>query len=163
VPLFAYLLHRIIVSLDGTPTIIVLREAEALLEHPFFIPRLESLLEMLTQNNAMMLCTTSHPHAWSGLQSGGALLSACATRLYLPDDVPTEYAASETGLNPGDDAMLHAMNRQKGDLLLVQNGESVGLSIDLGGLDDTCAILTGDAKTLGVSGGRIIAAPRRDT
>jgi type IV secretion system protein VirB4 len=39
IPVFSYLLHRIIAAIDGRPTTIVLHEAVDLLENPFFAPR----------------------------------------------------------------------------------------------------------------------------
>lgn len=157
---FAYLMHRIIDALDGTPTVIVLREAWELLENAFFAPRLESLLEMLKQNNVMLVCATDTPQNVADTHSLAALMQHCATTLYAPDDLALNYAALGLGLSEHDSRLLRRMDRQKGHLLLKQNHESIGLRIDLSEMDDVRAIFCNDVKNLIAAGGRFAAAPK---
>ena len=154
IPVFSYLMHSIIDGLDGTPTIIVLREAWDLLENPFFAPRLESLLEMLRQNNVMVIATASRPARCAETHIFPTLMRGCATHLYVPDDILIDYAAQHLGLSEQDIKLLRRMDRQKGDVLLKQNNESIGLRTDLGNFDDLRAIFAGDAKALAAAKGK---------
>ena len=159
VPMFAYLLHRIISALDGKPTIIVLHEVWDLLENAFFTPRIESLLEMLTQNNAMLLCTTQRPDLAQNKSTFQLLMRECATQLYIPDDINADYRSMIPSLAERDVQLLKRMDRQKGSFLVVQNQESIALSIDLYHMDDVKAIFANDIKTLIAAGGKFASLP----
>lgn len=159
VPMFAYLLHRIINGLDGKPTIIVLHEAFDLLENAFIAPRLESLLEILKQNNAMLLCTASRPETCTGKHTFKTLSEGCATHLYVPDDVALDYAQTLPLLSERDSRFLSKMDRQRGDFLLKQNHESIALCVNLDDMDDIRSILANDVKTLIAAGGKFASLP----
>ncbi len=148
IPVFSYLLHKLVTALDGRPTIIVLHEAWDLLENAFFAPRLESLLEMLKQHNAMVVFTTGNPPAHTEARSFHTVMSACATHLYVPGDIDLDYASQPLGLTDGDARLLRRMERQKGDMLVKQDNESTALRINLEDLDDLRAIFAGDSKNL---------------
>jgi len=159
IPVFSYLLHRIITTIDGRPTIIVLNEAWDLLENAFFAPRLESLLEMLQQNNVMVVFTTRAPSQRAESNVLSTVMRMCATRIYLPDDIAYEYESPELGLSRRDSRMLLKMDRQKGEFLLKQNRESIGLKVSLEGMDDIYAIFSNNIKNLIAAGGEYAALP----
>lgn len=148
VPIFAYLMHRIINSLDGSPTLIVLRDAVDLLENAFFAPRLESLLEMLQQNNVAVIFTSSSPQEHSTCETFGTILRGCPTHLYLPDDVPADYRRTVTSLNEHDLGLLDRMERLKGDVLVKQPHEVTAMRIDVTPLQDVQAVYANDHKNL---------------
>ncbi|MGE0755337.1 MAG: hypothetical protein AB7L92_09305, partial [Alphaproteobacteria bacterium] len=152
ISLFSYLMHRIISSIDGKPTIIVIKDAWALLENDFFAPRLESLLEMLKQNNVMVVFTTRHPEHRAGTQTQHTLNQCCATKIYVPDDVMLQYASEPLGISKHDSDSLRRMNRQRGDFLLKQGNETIGLRVSFKGMDDARAIFSGDIKNLIAAG-----------
>lgn len=157
---FAYLLHRIISDMDGRPTIIVLNEMFDLLENDFFAPRLESLLEMLKQNNIMMFFSTNAPQDYVGTNTMRVLLQQCATKLYVPDEVNIDYEEQSVGLSAADAKMLKRMERGSGDFLFKQSSESIGLQINLDDLADTKSILANDIKTLITAGGKFASLPK---
>lgn len=160
VPVFSYLMHRIINAIDGKPTIIVLHEAWDLLENPFFAPRLESLLDMLKQNNVMMVFTASRPQDCAGMQTFGTLMQQCATRIYVPDEIEADYEAEHLGLGERDAHLLRRMDRQHGEFLLQQDHESIALRIDVKELDDIYAIFGNDIKNLFAAGGAFASLPK---
>jgi type IV secretion system protein VirB4 len=162
VPVFAYLMHRIITAIDGKPTIIVLHDAFNLLENGFFAPRLESLLEMLQQNNVMLVCVTQHPETATGKASFATFSQHAATRLYVPDDIAIAYTSLVPGLTVHDARTLLRMARQKGDFLLKQQNETVGLRINLEDLEDIKSIFAHDIKTLIAAGGKFASMPAGD-
>jgi type IV secretion system protein VirB4 len=157
---FAYLMHRIILSLDGKPTIILLHEAFDLLDNPFFAPRLESLMQMLTQNNAMLFCTTQKPEAALQKSTFKPLTEGAATQLYLPDDIVSDYSESLPTLSKHDNEFLVKMDRQKGDFLVKQGNESIALCANFDELEAVKAILAGDIKTLIAAGGPFATLPK---
>lgn len=159
IPAFSYLLHRIITSLDGRPTIIVIHEAQELLENSFFAPRLESLLDMLQQSNVMVIFTTKKPLQSIETRTFRTLLPMCGTHIYIPDDIGMNYTSEALGLSAYNSSMLLKMERQKGDFLLKQNDESIGLRANMEGLDDIYAIFSNNIKNLIAAGGEYAALP----
>lgn len=160
VPLFSYLLHRIITQLDGKPAIILLHDALTLLDNPFFMPRLESLLEMLRQNNVMVITTVKNPQHALESPCIKTLLEASATQLYFPDDITLGYQHAPLSLSPQDAEMLASMDRSRGDVLLKHGGESIGLTVNLDHMEDSRAILVGDIKNLMAGGGPFASLPK---
>lgn len=158
-PLFSYLMHRVISSLDGTKTVLVINEAFDLLENPFFAPRLESLLEMLKQKNVVVVFTTNRPQQCKGTIALSAIISGCATKIYIPDDMPVNYKSHDIDLNDQDDILLSDMQRQKGDFLIKQNGESIALKLFMSEAEDLVAILSNDIKALGSARGKFTSLP----
>lgn len=147
-PVFSYLLHRIITNIDGRPSVIVLHDAFDLIENDFVTSRLESLMDMLQENNAMVIFTTSDPMAAIEKSTYQMVFNKCATHMYLPDDVSQDYAALPIGLSDYDGRKLQRMSRQHGEFMLRQNKESIGLRAALQDLDEFHAIFANDRKNL---------------
>lgn len=160
IPVFSYLMHRIIDSLDGKPTIIVWHDAEALLENSFFAPRLESLLEMLKQNNALVIAGLTQPLQNEGTQTLATVMRCCSTRLYVPDDIVQDYISPALGLGENDSRLLKRMQRNMGDILVKQGPETVGLRFNLDHAEDIKAIYSNDIKNLIAAGGKFATLPK---
>ncbi|MCI5050593.1 MAG: ATP-binding protein, partial [Rickettsiales bacterium] len=58
VPVTSYLLHRITMTLDGTPSILVLDEAFKIMNSPLFAPRIKQWMTYLTSKNTLAIMTT---------------------------------------------------------------------------------------------------------
>jgi len=159
-PLFSYLMHRVIDTIDNKPTIIVINEAWDLLENGFFAPRLESLLEMLKQKNVMVIFTTSQVSNCGETATLSTIMSQAATQIYIPDEMPVPYQSKGLGLNEKDAFMLSTMQRQKGDFLLKQNGESIALNVFLKEAEDVLAIFSNDVKAIISARGRFAGLPK---
>ncbi len=155
IPIFAYLLHRIVSSVDGRPMLIVIYEAWDLLENAFIAPRLESLLDMLQQNNTAVIMTTSKPLQCAQSYIWNTINKNCATQIMLPDDIAREYTASpELGINQAEADRLLRMDRQKGDFLLKQSGEAISLRLYLKNMEDLYAVFSNDSKNLAAALGK---------
>ncbi len=148
VPVFSYLLHRIITEIDGKPSIILLHEAFDLLNNSFIAPRMESLMEMLQENNAMIIFTTSKPAKATQLPMFAPIMERCSTQLFLPDDVRQDYESLPIGISAYDARRLVRMDRQKGNFLVKQNNETIALKADFKSLDDIYAVFANDRKNL---------------
>jgi type IV secretion system protein VirB4 len=163
IPVFSYLVHRIIQSLNGKPTVFVIKDAFDLIENSFFVPRMESLLTMLKQNNVMVIFTFRRPQDAPQRYTFPTIMQQCATHLYIPDDISLPYEDFGLEINDHDASMLRNMQRQKGELLVKQRGESIGLRMHLEGMDDIAAILSNDIKNLVAAGGPFAAIPEEET
>jgi type IV secretion system protein VirB4 len=159
---FAYLLHRIILSLNGNPTIIVLQHALPILQHPFFAQRLSSMLEMLKENNAMMIFCVRYSDSLQGNPVIDTLLQSCASHVVSPDDLNLEYAQIFPSLlDANDQDLLWKMSRMQGDMMLKQGDDTVALRTNLDSMPDVAAIFDNDIKTLMSAGGPHSALPKK--
>lgn len=154
IPVFSYLLHRLVLALDGNPTIIVLGEAWGLLDNPFFLPRLQSLLDMLTQNNALALLTTRRIGAYADRPITAEIMRLTATHLYVPDDVPADLHPEALQLSEQDRITLLRMERQKGHFMIKRPGETISSELNLDEFMELKSILSGDIKSFITGGGK---------
>jgi type IV secretion system protein VirB4 len=154
-PVFAYLLHRLVSSVDGRPMMIVIYEAWDLLENSFIAPRLDSLLEMLQQNNTAVIFSTSKPLQSAQSYIFNPIMRNCASQIILPDDIAREYnSVAELGINEAEAKRLGKMDRQKGDFFLKQNGETIALRAYLKEMEDIYAVFSNDSKNLAAALGK---------
>ena len=147
VALFALLLHRTILTLDGKPTLIVVKDAWDELDHPFFITRLQSLLDMLTEKNAAIMFISRRPEKFATSPITPIVVDAVATKLVLPDDIPCDYLSDLLGYSAEEQQQLNKMERQAGEFLIVHGEEIIATRLDLH-VPEELAILSGDAKAL---------------
>ncbi len=160
VAVLSYLLHRIVLSLDGKPTIIVMRDMLKIMSHPFFTSRLESLLEMLKENNVMVIFAENGSNPAFENEAMQLLQSCCASIIVVPDDLKQDYATIAPHLlTQGDEILLWRMERMKGDILVKQRKETVALRIFLDTMNDVESIFSNDVKTLIASGGPYASVP----
>lgn len=147
VAIFSLLLHRTILMLDGEPTLIVIKDAWDVLDHPFFISRLKSLMDMLTERNASLLITTRHPEDLPTSAITPIIAENVATTLVIPDDVPCDYMPELLGYHQTEAATLAKMERQKGAFLVVHGAEVISTKLIIKDATQQ-ALLSGDTKTL---------------
>jgi type IV secretion system protein VirB4 len=79
-PVLLYLFHKIGMSLDGTPTMIILDEAWALIDNPFFAPKIKDWLKTLRKLNAMVVFATQSVEDASKSQISDTLIQQTATQ-----------------------------------------------------------------------------------
>lgn len=86
VPALDYLFHRVELRFDGRPTLLVLDEAWLFLSHPVFMRRLQSWLKTLRKKNVYVVFATQEVADAAGSPIMPTILSACHTKIYLPDE-----------------------------------------------------------------------------
>jgi type IV secretion system protein VirB4 len=86
VPALDYLFHRVEERFDGRPTLMVLDEAWIFLRHPLFMRRLQAWLKTLRKKNVYLVCATQEVADAAASPITATLLSACHTKIYLPDE-----------------------------------------------------------------------------
>jgi len=141
-PVFIYLMHRIMLALDGSPTIIVLDEAWTLLSIPYFSVRLKAWLETLRARNAMVVFATEHVEEVTGSSLNGTLMEHIATQIYLPDDDADASYAEAFGLTEKEVAYLTVMNTEDRHFLLKRGADTIVAELNLSGMADIIAVLS---------------------
>ncbi len=87
IPALEYLFHRVEGGFAGQPTLLIVDEAWLFLSHPVFARRLQSWLKTLRKKNVYVVFATQEvADATSKPELLSTILSACATKIFLPDD-----------------------------------------------------------------------------
>jgi hypothetical protein len=89
-----------------------------------------------------------------GTHCFASIMTHAATQVIIPDDIVLDYPAQKIGLTANDARLLGRMDRQRGDFLLKQGGESIALRAETLDLDDLHAIFANDVKNLAAAGGK---------
>ena len=95
VPALGYLFYRIEQRFDGRPTLLILDEAWLFMDHPFFATRLRQWLKTLRKKNVFVVFATLEIEDAINSPICSTLLSACMTKIFLPDNSATDPLTSE--------------------------------------------------------------------
>ncbi|HEY5045072.1 MAG TPA: hypothetical protein VII53_04380, partial [Solirubrobacteraceae bacterium] len=86
-PALEYLFHKVEAKFDGRPTLLILDEAWLFLSHAVFATRLQGWLKTLRKKNVYVVFATQEvADATSKPELLSTILSACHTKIFLPDD-----------------------------------------------------------------------------
>src|SRR4029077_5591814 len=87
IPALEYLFHRVEQQFDGRPTLMIVDEAWLFLGHPVFASRLQAWLKTLRKKNVYVVFATQEvADATSKPELLSTILSACHTKIFLPDE-----------------------------------------------------------------------------
>ncbi len=96
IPALEYLFHRVEQQFNGRPTLLVLDEAWLFLSHRVFAGRLQAWLKTLRKKNVYVVFATQEvADATSRPELLSTILSACHTKIFLPDDEALTPAMAE--------------------------------------------------------------------
>jgi type IV secretion system protein VirB4 len=85
IPVLLYLFRRIEQRLDGSPTLILLDEAWAYLQHELFRNRLKVWLKTMRRKNAVVVMATQQISDIANSQIADVVLENCPTKILLPN------------------------------------------------------------------------------
>ncbi len=150
-PVLLYLFHRINMALDGTPTIIVLDEAWALIDNKIFATRIRDWLKTLRKLNGMVVFATQSVEDAANSSISETLIQQTATQIFLPN--PKATAAYRTAFMVTEREFNLLLTTDPGSrFFLVKQGKDVVVArIDLSGMDDVINILSARAETLTIA------------
>jgi type IV secretion/conjugal transfer VirB4 family ATPase len=95
-PALEYLFHRVEQQFTGRPTLLILDEAWLFLSHAVFATRLQGWLKTLRKKNVYVVFATQEvADATSKPELLSTILSACHTKIFLPDDEALTPAMSQ--------------------------------------------------------------------
>lgn len=147
-PVLLYLFHRVNLSLDGTPTLIVLDEAWALIDNKIFASKIKDWLKVLRKLNGMVVFATQSVEDAANSSISDTLLQQTATQIFLPN--PKATSAYRTAFMISEREFNLLKNTDPGSrFFLVKQGTDVVVArIDLSGMDDVIRVLSGRAETV---------------
>lgn len=147
-PALSYVFHRINLSLDGSPSMIVLDEAWALIDNPVFAPKIKDWLKVLRKLNTFVVFATQSVEDASKSSISDTLIQQTATQIFLPNLKATEVYRSVFMLSEREFDLIKTTDPGSRYFLIKQGNDSVVARIDLSGMDDVINILSGRADTV---------------
>ncbi len=147
-PVLLYLFHRISISLDGTPSMIVLDEAWALIDNPIFAPKIKDWLKVLRKLNTFVIFATQSVEDASKSSISDTLVQQTATQIFLPNLKATNVYRDVFMLTEREFMLIKHTDPSTRFFLVKQGINAVVARIDLRGLDDIVNVLSGRAETV---------------
>lgn len=150
VPVLMYLFHRIQLSLDGTPTVIVLDEAWALIDNYYFSAKIKDWLKTLRKLNGMVVFATQSVEDAANSSISDTLIQQSATQIFLPNPKATEIYKKAFMISDREFNLLKTTDPGSRFFLVKQNKDVVVARIEMSGMSDVISVLSGRAETVGI-------------
>jgi type IV secretion system protein VirB4 len=147
-PVLSYVFHRINLSLDGTPTMIVLDEAWALIDNPVFAPKIKDWLKVLRKLNTFVVFATQSVEDASKSSISDTLIQQTATQIFLPNLKATSVYRTTFMLSQREFELVKTIDPGSRYFLVKQNNASVVARVELSAMSDVVSILSGRASTV---------------
>nr|WP_303705209.1 VirB4 family type IV secretion/conjugal transfer ATPase [Brevundimonas naejangsanensis] len=149
-PAMLYLFHRIAERVDGRRLVLDIDEFWKVLGDPAFADLAQDGLKTWRKQNALMVFGTQSPADVLRSPIAHAVLEQCATKIFLPNahaqarDYVDGFGLSEAEFRLVRDELTRASHC----FLVKQGHDSVVVELDLGGMDDALAVLSGRTETV---------------
>jgi type IV secretion system protein VirB4 len=147
-PVLLYLFHRIQLALDGTPTVIVLDEAWALIDNRIFAHKIKDWLKTLRKLNGMVIFATQSVEDAINSDISDTLIQQTATQIFLPNPKATDAYRKAFMLSEREFSLLKNTDPGSRYFLVKQGGDVVVARIDLSGMTEEINVLSGRAETV---------------
>jgi len=147
-PVLLYLFHRINSSLDGSPTMIILDEAWALIDNPIFAPKIKDWLKVLRKLNAFIIFATQSVEDATKSDISDTLVQQTATQIYLPNLKATQAYKTAFMLSDREFELVKTTDPGTRFFLIKQDNGGVIARINLSGMTDVINVLSGRAETV---------------
>ncbi len=147
-PVLLYLFHRIQSSLDGSPTMIVLDEAWALISNSIFAPKIKDWLKVLRKLNTFVVFATQSVEDAAKSSISDTLVQQTSTQIFLPNLRATPIYREVFMLSEREFTLVKTTDPGSRFFLVKQDNDGVVARIDLSGMDDIIHVLSGRVDTV---------------
>jgi type IV secretion system protein VirB4 len=147
-PVLLYVFHKINISLDGTPTMIVLDEAWALIDNAIFAPKIKDWLKVLRKLNTFVIFATQSVEDASKSAISDTLIQQTATQIFLPNLKATSVYRTAFMLSEREFVLIKTTDPGSRFFLIKQGPSAVVARIDLSGMTDIINVLSGRTETV---------------
>ncbi|HKR91544.1 VirB4 family type IV secretion/conjugal transfer ATPase [Novosphingobium sp.] len=148
-PVLMYLFHRIEERLDGEPTMILIDEGWKALDDEVFAARIRDWLKTLRKRNALVGFATQSARDALDSKIATALVEQTATMIFMPNARarPEDYCEG-FGLSRHELDLIRTLPAHSRCFLIRQSDASVVVRLDLSGMPEVLAVLSGRESTV---------------
>jgi len=148
IPIVNYLLYRIEMALDGSPSILVLNDAWELIDNAIMAPKINGFLERMKQKNCVVIFTSEKIEqlAESGITAD--IKKNLTTEIFMPNESPHQCYQDIFGLNDEEMQILRVMESDEHHFLFKHGDDAVIASFNLKNSDELLKIFSADEMTL---------------
>ncbi|MBJ7483481.1 VirB4 family type IV secretion/conjugal transfer ATPase [Brevundimonas sp.] len=149
-PMMLYLFHRIAQRVDGRRLVLDIDEFWKVLGDPAFTDLAQDGLKTWRKQNALMVFGTQSPADALRSPIAHTILEQCATKIFLPNaHAQARDYVDGFGLSQEEFRLIRDELTPESRRFLVKQGhDSVVVELDLKGLDDELAVLSGRTETV---------------
>jgi type IV secretion system protein VirB4 len=148
-PAMMYLFHRVDERLDGTPAMIVIDEGWKALDDEVFAARIRDWLKTLRKRNAIVGFGTQSARDALESRIASAIVEQTATQIFMPNaKAQVEDYCKGFGLSPHELELIRALPAHSHCFLVRHANHSVVIRLDLTGMDEMLAVLSGREATV---------------
>lgn len=147
-PVLLYIFHRINIALDGSPTMLVLDEAWALIDNPVFAPKIKDWLKVLRKLNTFVIFATQSVEDAAKSRISDTLIQQTATQIFLPNLKATDVYKSAFMLSQREYTLIKTTDPSSRYFLIKQGVNAVVAKVNLAGFDNIVNVLSGRAETV---------------
>lgn len=149
-PIMAYLFHRVEALVDGRRLVIAIDEFWKALADPGFRDRVNNVLKTVRKQNGAIILATQSPRDALNSPIAHSIIEQCPTQILMPNDRadPVDYIDGLKLTPPELLAVRETLTSGGRRFLLKQGSVSVPCELDLTGMEDFVAVLSGRPKTV---------------
>ncbi|UNE53777.1 VirB4 family type IV secretion/conjugal transfer ATPase [Bartonella machadoae] len=149
-PLMMYLFHRILDLIDGRRIIIVIDEFWKALEDDSFKAFAQDRLKTIRKQNGMMLFATQSPRDALNSTIAHTIIEQCPTQIFFPNQKANynDYVENFKLTEREFELIQSELSRESRRFLIKQGQNSVVAELNLRGLNDEIAVLSGTTKNI---------------
>jgi type IV secretion system protein VirB4 len=148
-PTMMYLFHRIEERLDGQPSMILIDEGWKALDDEVFAARIRDWLKTLRKRNALVGFATQSARDALDSRIATALVEQTATMIFMPNArARAEDYCDGFGLTDHELELIRSLPAHSRCFLVRQPDASVVVRLDLSGMPEVLAVLSGRESTV---------------
>jgi type IV secretion system protein VirB4 len=148
-PAMMYLFHRVEERLEGTPTFIIVDEGWKALDDEVFVARIRDWEKTIRKRNGVVGFSTQSAGDALASRIANAIIEQSATQIFLPNPKAqeSEYCRG-FGLSAHEFELVRSLPDTSRCFLIKHGADSVVVRLNLNGLNDIVAVLSGREKTV---------------
>ncbi|MDD9329767.1 MAG: VirB4 family type IV secretion/conjugal transfer ATPase [Bartonella sp.] len=149
-PLMMYLFNRILDLIDGRRIIIVIDEFWKALEDDSFKAFTQDRLKTIRKQNGMMLFATQSPRDALNSTIAHTIIEQCPTQLFFPNQKANynDYVENFKLTEREFELIQSELSRESRRFLIKQGQNSVVAELNLRGMDNEIAVLSGTSRNI---------------
>ncbi|MBX2834974.1 MAG: VirB4 family type IV secretion/conjugal transfer ATPase [Micavibrio sp.] len=147
-PALMYMFHRVNDLLNGDKVILFIDEGWKALDDPTFESKIKDWLKTIRKQNGLVGFGSQSVTDASNSRIGDTLIEQCATQIFMPNNKANKDSYSAFGLTDKEFEIIRNTDPASHEFLIKHGHHSVVAKLDLSGMDDVLAVLSGRTETV---------------